>query len=61
MVLQGMNQADRLQTMIQRGIQRQPQELGIARGHGMGVCRAVDEVIGKVGATLGRLLDVVHG
>jgi hypothetical protein len=27
-VLQRMNQADRLEAMLQRGIQRQPQELG---------------------------------
>ena len=38
--------------MPQRGVQSEPQELGVAGGQSMVVRRAVDEVVGEISAAL---------
>jgi uncharacterized membrane protein len=48
-ILQRMHETERLQTLPQRGIQGQPQELGVAGGQGVVVIGPVDEVVGQVG------------
>jgi hypothetical protein len=48
--------------MAWRGTHGQPQELGVAGRHGVVIGRAVDEVVGQVGATLAEVdFDVVDG
>ena len=45
-ILQGVHEGDRLQAVLQRSVQGQPQELGVTGGHGVVVSRSVDEVVG---------------
>jgi hypothetical protein len=48
-ILQRMNEADRLQAVLERGVEREPQELGVTGRHCVCVRRAVDEVVGEIG------------
>ena len=60
-VLQRVHQGDRLQALLQGGGQGEPQELGVARGQGVVVCGAVDEVVGQVRSARAGARDVVDG
>jgi len=52
-VLQGVNQLDRLDPQGQRLAQRQAQEFGVSHRQCVTVGGPVDEVVGQVGAALG--------
>ena len=52
MVLQGMYQLDRVDPEREGLVQREPQELGVCHSQRMLIGRAVDEVVGQVGACL---------
>src|SRR5215210_4605142 len=54
-VLQGMHQEDRLQPLLQRGVECEPQELRVASGQSMVVCGAVDVVVGKISTAFARI------
>ena len=60
-VLQRVHEGDRLDAVLERRVEGQPEELGIARGQRVMVGGAVDEVVGQVRAASRGLLDVVDG
>ena len=61
MVLQRVHQRGRVDAELERGAQRQPQELGVGGGQRVLVGGPVDEVVGQVRAGRTGLADVVDG